>query len=152
MEYSLDKMGGDDACWNWIGAISTGGYGVVGVAGKQARAHRVAYQLAHNSIPNGLFVCHKCDNRRCCNPSHLFLGTAAENNRDKIEKGRFTSPAFDEAHRAKLRAAWDLRRLKDKGNHKCAIANIGKPFSDQRRASLRAAWVKRRARDFPHLA
>jgi hypothetical protein len=61
-------------------------------------AHRAAYRFWVGEIPDGLFVCHRCDNRRCCNPAHMFLGTPLDNHRDCIAKGRrVTRPARGEA-------------------------------------------------------
>lgn len=75
-------------CWHFIGSLSKTGYGVVGLNGKVIGAHRAAWILTNGEVPDGLFVCHKCDNRRCINPDHLFLGTAKDNTQDMISKGR----------------------------------------------------------------
>ncbi len=82
-------------CWTWTGATSAG-YGRIreGRAGtRYIGAHRVSWELANGPIPDGLFVCHKCDNPPCVRPDHLFLGTAADNVADMIAKGRGRKPA-----------------------------------------------------------
>ena len=70
-------------CGEWQGKIGRNGYGKF----RDFFAHRVAYELANGPITNGLFVCHSCDNKRCCNPEHLWLGTNKENQQDYIAKG-----------------------------------------------------------------
>jgi hypothetical protein len=81
----------DTGCWNWTGPLRNG-YGQVCTArSKHVLAHRAAYQLFVGEITDGLYVCHRCDNRRCMNPEHLFLGTALDNAQDMVSKGRQAS-------------------------------------------------------------
>lgn len=75
-------------CWIWMRAIGTSGYGIAYQNGRQIRAHRLAYQLVHGPIPDGLYALHRCDVRACCNPTHLFLGTLQDNHDDMHRKGR----------------------------------------------------------------
>lgn len=74
-------------CWNWVGA-TTSGYGEIHVDGSPELTHRLMWMSVFGPISDGLFVCHKCDNRPCCNPEHLFLGTTLDNMRDMSRKGR----------------------------------------------------------------
>ncbi len=82
------EKGNHNGCWVWIGALDTLGYGHLTIKRKLRLAHRVSWELANGSIPDGLHVLHHCDNPPCVNPSHLFLGTHLDNMRDMIAKGR----------------------------------------------------------------
>jgi len=77
-----------DGCWGWAGHINTSGYGSFSVNKKTAVASRVSWQIHFGGIPDGMVVCHRCDNRPCTNPDHLFLGTVQDNNDDCTAKGR----------------------------------------------------------------
>ena len=91
-----------NACWPWTGAITAQhGYGNLRWQGRYVSAHRVAWMVQNGAIPAGMCVLHKCDNRPCCNPRHLFLGTKLDNNRDKTNKGR--QSRGEKAHHAKLK-------------------------------------------------
>lgn len=83
------KVRKSDGCWEWTRATTTHGYGKFSVAtAVWDRAHRVAWKLTNGPIPDGMFVCHHCDNPLCVRPDHLFLGTHGDNMRDASTKGR----------------------------------------------------------------
>ena len=83
------KRMGEDDCWPWTGALGTSGYGAFRLGKIVPNASRVALALSIGRWPDQHeHVCHKCDNPPCCNPSHLFIGTNAENARDAVAKGR----------------------------------------------------------------
>lgn len=87
----VDTSGGADACWTWRGALYSTGYGRFWVCRSGAvtpiLAHRLAFYLANHVDPGLSFVCHACDNKPCCNPAHLQLGSNSDNIRDAITRG-----------------------------------------------------------------
>jgi hypothetical protein len=77
-----------EECWEWGGPLTTAGYGWFKYKAVFYTAHKVSYRLNVGEVPDGLCVCHSCDNRKCVNPKHLWLGTQLDNVRDMIRKGR----------------------------------------------------------------
>ena len=87
----VDKKLGKTGCWNWTGHVRKDGYGEFNFIKKYIKirkAHRVAFFLTYNEIPLGGNICHKCDNRKCVNPSHLFSGSQKDNIQDFFMKSR----------------------------------------------------------------
>ena len=77
-----------NGCMEWTGYVGKNGYGVRFVAGRHVSVHRHAYETKIGPIPIGMCVCHHCDNRRCIEPSHLFLGSIEDNTADMVRKRR----------------------------------------------------------------
>ena len=100
----------DDAgCWNWTGSLNNKGYGMINLPSKTALygrrpqiVSRAAWMLWRGDIPDTLFVCHRCDNPRCFNPDHLFVGTVTENMHDMARKGRNRQPKGEANASSKL--------------------------------------------------
>lgn len=115
LDQKIDKDSSPAGCWVWIASTNANGYGTTWDGERSWLAHRLLYTLLVGEIPDGMLACHHCDNRRCVNPAHIFLGTDLDNMRDAIEKGRAlkaTGPAnaktkLTEADVADIRARYD---------------------------------------------
>lgn len=101
---------GDGECWSWTRATNSTGYGSVRIDGRKVLVHRIAFLSVNGGITldapqdrkGSGFVMHSCDNRLCCNPSHLSIGTYDKNNKDKQHKGRCRPPRGDSHPKAAL--------------------------------------------------
>lgn len=111
-----------DECWNWLGIITPKGYGHFRVTSKgMTRSHRFSYEIAFGKIPDGFLVLHKCDNRKCVNPSHLFLGTNDDNMKDMARKGRGRTlirlGEDSPVHKLTLKDVMEIRELYSTGQY-----------------------------------
>lgn len=118
----------DGECWPWTGHLLPDGYGVISIRRVNKRAHRVSYELAYGAIPEGMHVCHHCDNPPCVNPAHLFLGTNADNVADKTSKGRAASMPGSKNPSAILDEDTVRLILADAGTH----AELGRKYGVSR--------------------
>lgn len=121
-------------CWEWIAGLDEHGYGVFWSNIKSKRAHRFSWVIFNGEIDANLFVCHRCDNPRCVNPDHLFLGTPMDNTRDMINKGRCSVDVIpDDAARqiyVKYKAGLSILEISKEFNvARTAVFNIGHRIS-----------------------
>lgn len=133
-------------CWLWLGRPMATGYGQFGAGGANYLAHRYSWLLTHGSLLPDLFVCHKCDNRACVNPSHLFLGTDADNKADMVAKGRQSRAGKSRgAHRWNALMTEDMvkqaRELRSLGLTWNSVGGaLGVPWPTARAAALGKNW------------
>lgn len=158
-------MRGQDECWIWKNGRSHG-YGCVRWYGRHAQAHRLAWELTNGAIPEGMCVCHHCDNPPCCNPAHLFVGTIRDNNMDAMDKGRMNNEeqrrkhsealkgkplsaehrqkiietkrriGYPEALRRKMSEAQKGKVLSEEHKRKISEAHQGQPLSEETKRKI----------------
>jgi hypothetical protein len=141
-------MDPNSGCWLWTGTKGTNGYGV-GYNVRQGRkdgerttAHRMSYIIYNGNIPSGMMVCHRCDTPICVNPEHLFLGTAADNTRDKIAKGRANVLSGTDAPWSKLTPAQVEAILSDTRRLWVIAADYGVSISTISRVQLGQSYTR----------
>lgn len=112
--------GGNQKCWEWQGSVQANGYGRITHRRRTQYAHRFIWEAFNGPIPAGMDVCHTCDNRRCVNPAHMFLGTRRDNMIDakiknRLQRGadRYNSVLTDEKVRHARKLRKDGQKVKD---------------------------------------
>lgn len=121
-------------CWAWTASQQRAGYGKFGMNRGYVLAHRWSYEHHVGPIPDGRFVLHRCDNRTCVNPDHLYLGTQTDNMRDMVSRGR--SSRGRDKHTAKL-TEWDVRDIREMwANDTCTLTQdeIAEGYGVRKRA------------------
>lgn len=116
------------SCWNWKGAQNSNGYGRFILKNKHVLAHRVSYEFFIGTIPDGMVVCHACDNRLCVNPHHLWIGSQSDNLKDAASKGRMHMPDTRAELNGNKKLTWpkvcEIRQMHEGGAKAYIIAKM----------------------------
>lgn len=126
--WSKVSIKSENECWEWLMSKDKCGYGRLMFNSIREKAHRISWKLINGEIPDGLYVCHKCDNPSCVNPKHLFLGTQKDNMVDMRKKNRQPSVLGEKNPKAKLteEIVLEIRLLYQFGIRQYEIAKMYK--------------------------
>ena len=127
--WNLVSKKSDTECWEWLGCKHDEGYGRFRSDGKFISAHKFSYALHFGDIPEGLCVCHKCDNPPCCNPNHFFLGTKKDNSNDRDVKGRNVNKRGEENGSSKLKEQQVLEIRASYIPFKCTVRKLASTYN-----------------------
>jgi hypothetical protein len=150
VERFWSKVRKGEGCWEFVGRSGkrTGGrggnYASFGYGGRIVDAHRVSWMLERGEIPAGMCVCHRCDNRRCVRPDHLFLGTYADNMRDMVEKGRASKANRGSGNgmaKLDMEQVYALRAARDPGESARLAQEFGVSLDTARAILQRKTWA-----------
>ena len=132
-------LGPHGDCWEFTGAIGGRGYGASYNGIKQISAHRYSYELSTGSIPDGLFIMHSCDNRKCVNPAHLSAGTPKDNMHDMQAKGRKKSNGYDRKTHCKHGHEFTVENTKYYANGYRFCWSCSEAYQKSYKAKIRSA-------------
>lgn len=140
--WSKVEVRGENECWEWKASTRTGGYGVFRNGSNLVGAHRLAWEIANEQdVSDDLIVRHKCDNRLCCNPAHLELGTKADNSHDMVSRGRVARGSGSGRSVLAEEDVLEIYRLLSEGEGVGSIArNYGVAYNTIWKISVGTSW------------
>lgn len=142
------KRANEDQCWEWQGCLTKKGYGFLRVGRSTQLAHRFSWAIRYGSVPSDLCCLHRCDNPRCVNPNHIFLGTRKDNNEDRARKKRGRNGPQDGPNNNYAKLTWNqidgMRHLRNLGVGQEQIAlSFGIKQSTVSRIVRGLGWIRR---------